>query len=109
MKAEVAVDVNRYQQPGGKGTEIHFTGSDIDTNGAYVEFTGLFVRKSDGKRFPFRVLFGNVGDGQGRVTPIDERPESAMMSKSVSLGTVERPATVTTALYEAEDDVPVLK
>ncbi len=109
MKAEVAVDVKRFQQPGGAGTDIRFHAEDINADGAYVEFTGVFVRRRDAKHFPFRVLFGSVTDGGGSVLPAGAGAEASMMSKSVTLGTPRRPATVTTALYEAEDDVAVLK
>jgi hypothetical protein len=109
MKAEVEVDVKRYRQPGGPGTDIKFQAADINADGAYVEFTGVFVRDADAKRFPFRVLFGSVTAGGGDVFPATRAPETAIMSKSVTLGTRAQPATVTTALYEAEDDVPALK
>ena len=109
MKTEVAVDVARYRQPGGPGTNIHFTAADIDPNGAYVEFTGLFVRDRDGKQFPFRVLFGHVAAGDGSVLPATAAPAAPLMSKSVTLGTRSQAATVITALYEAEDDVPSMK
>src|SRR5262249_8788143 len=69
MKAEVEVDVSRFQQPGGPGTDIHFKAADLGGDSAYVEFAGLFVRRSDQKRFPFRILFGSITDGQGTVTP----------------------------------------
>ena len=108
MKAEVEVDVKRFQQPGGPGTTIRFSAADISSDSAYVEFTGLFVRKSDGKRFPFRVLFGSVPDGGGNVTPTNAQPQSNIMAKTVVLGSARKPATVTTALYEAEDDVASL-
>src|SRR5579872_106888 len=74
MKAEVEVDVKRYSQPGGPGTNITFSAADINANGAYVEFTGLFVRESDHKRFPFRVIFGEVSDGGGNVLPGSPQP-----------------------------------
>ena len=109
MKAEIAVDVARFKQPGGPGTTISFNASDIRGDSAYVEFTGLFIRGRDQKRFPFRVLFGNVTDGSGEVTPSGPMPEEHIMSKSVSLGTKHKPATVTTVMYEAEEDVPELK
>lgn len=109
MKTEVEVDVKRYEQPGGPGTNIRFRAPDINGDAAYVEFTGVFVRTGDRKRFPFRVLFGSVPTGGGNVTPGSSRPEAPLMSKSVRLGTPERAAPVTTALYEAEEDVPVLK
>jgi hypothetical protein len=109
MKAEVEVDVKRFEQPGGPGTKISFNASDVNADGAYVEFTGVFVRTKDGKRFPFRVLFGNAPGGGGTVTPAGPEQESPLMSKSVAIGTPKNPATVTTALYEEEDDVAVLK
>jgi len=109
MKTEVAVDVARFSQPSGPGTNIHFTASDIDPNGAYVEFTGVFVRDRDNKPFPFRVLFGHVTTGGGDVTPSGSGPVTGLMQKRVALGTRSQAATVITALYEAEDDVAQLK
>lgn len=109
MKTEVAVDVARFTQPGGPGTSIHFTAADIDPNGAYVEFTGIFVRDRDSKQFPFRVLFGHVTAGGGDVTPSSTATVTGLMQKRVVLGTRTLSATVITALYEAEDDVQTLK
>jgi hypothetical protein len=109
MKSEVEVAVARFSQPGGAGTAIHFTASDISADSAYVEFTGVFVRTSDNKRFPFRVLFGHVSDGSGTVIPFSAAPETRLLSKSVTLGSVQHPVMVTTALYEAEEDVAKLK
>jgi hypothetical protein len=109
MKTEVEVAVARFTQPDGAGTAIHFTAADIATDSAYVEFTGVFVRTSDTKRFPFRVLFGRVQDGSGTVIPFSAAPETTLLSKNVRLGSLRLPVTVTTALYEAEDDVAKLK
>ncbi len=109
MKTEVQVDIKRFSQPGGPGTNIHFTAVDMDPDGAYVEFTGVFVRDRDQKSFPFRVLFGRVGAGGGSVLPAGTGRSVPLMSKSVQLGTRSAAAPVVTALYEAEDDVPTLK
>jgi len=109
MKSEVEVGVSRFQQPGGPGTAIHFTAADITADSAYVEFTGVFVRASDNKRFPFRVLFGRVQDGSGTVVPMNRAPDTMIASKTVSVGSQRLPAEVTTALYEAEDGVAKLK
>src|SRR5262249_4859621 len=105
MKAEVEVDTKRFLQPAGPGTAIRFSARDISSDAAYVEFTGVFIRESDGKRFPFRVVFGSVPEGSGHVVPANKEPEAPLMSKAVVLGTPAGPASVTTALYEAEDDV----
>jgi hypothetical protein len=109
MKSEVEVSVLRFKQPGGAGTAIHFTATDIAADSAYVEFTGVFVRSSDHKPFPFRVLFGKVRDGSGTVVPVNAAPDTTIMSKAVTLGSVRFPVAVTTALYEAEDNVAKLK
>jgi hypothetical protein len=109
MKAEVEVDVKRFRQPAGPGTEIRFDAADINTDAAYVEFTGLFIREVDQKRFPFRVLFGSVTDGGGVVVPSSPLDRTPLLSKMVNLGSLARPAGVTTAMYEAEDDVAELK
>ena len=109
MKSEVEVAVTKYSQPGGPGSAIHFNATDIAADSAYVEFTGLFVRSGDNKRFPFRVLFGHVPEGSGTVMPVNAAPETKLLSKQVTLGSLLRPVTVTTALYEAEDGVAKLK
>lgn len=109
MKAEVEVDVKRFQQPKGPGTEIRFTAADMDPDSAYVEFTGVFVRTSDKKRFPFRVVFGSAPAGGGRVVPGSRQSTAPLVSKSVSIGTAQQGCPVTTALYEAEDDVKSLR
>lgn len=109
MKAEVEVDTKRFLQPAGPGTAIRFNARDISSDAAYVEFTGVFIRESDHKRFPFRVVFGSVPEGSGRVVPANKDPEAPLMSKSVVLGSPAAPASVTTALYEAEDDVRKLQ
>ena len=109
MKSEVEVSVARFKQPDGAGTAIHFTAADIAADSAYVEFTGVFVRTSDRKPFPFRVLFGRVRDGSGTVVPTNAAPDTMILRKQVTLGSVRFPVTVTTALYEAEDNVAKLK
>jgi hypothetical protein len=109
MKSEVEVSVARFKQPNGAGTAIHFTADDIAADSAYVEFTGVFVRTSDQKPFPFRVLFGRVRDGSGTVVPANAAPATTILRKNVSLGSVRFPVTVTTALYEAEENVAKLK
>jgi hypothetical protein len=109
MKSEVEVAVSRFKQPGGPGTAIHFTADDIAADSAYVEFTGVFVRSSDNKPFPYRVLFGKVKDGSGTVIPMSIDPDTKIMSKMVTLGSIKFPVSVTTALYEAEDNVAKLK
>ena len=105
MQAEVEVDVKHFSQPAGPGTTITFKAEDINADAAYVEFTGLFVRQRDQKRFPFRVIFGSVVEGRGTVTPEDAGRDTRLVSKSVMLGSPQHGATVTTALYEAEDEV----
>jgi hypothetical protein len=109
MKSEVEVSVARFKQPAGAGTAIHFTAADIAADSAYVEFTGVFVRTSDRKPFPFRVLFGRVRDGSGTVVPTNAAPDTMILRKQVTLGSVRFPVTVTTALYEAEENVAKLK
>jgi hypothetical protein len=100
---------SRFKQPDGAGTAIHFTAADIAADSAYVEFTGVFLRTSDRKPFPFRVLFGRVQEGSGTVVPINAAPDTKILRKQVTLGSVRFPVTVTTALYEAEDNVAKLK
>jgi hypothetical protein len=109
MKSEVEVSVVRFTQPDGAGTAIHFTATDIAADSAYVEFTGVFIRTSDRKPFPFRVLFGKVQDGSGTVVPVNTATDTTILSKHVTLGSMRFPVTVTTALYEAEDNVAKLK
>jgi hypothetical protein len=66
IKSEVEVSVTRITQSVGPGTAIHFSPTDIAADSAYVESTGMFVRNSDHKPFPFRVLFARCGMEAGR-------------------------------------------
>ncbi|HLY60820.1 MAG TPA: hypothetical protein VKV95_08740 [Terriglobia bacterium] len=109
MQVEVEVDVKRFKQAGGPGTTITFSAADITSDAAYVEYTGVFVRDSDRKIFPFRVVFNSVTEGRGSVVPARPGPEVPLMSKMVSLGSLQNPAIVTTALYEAEEGVRKLQ
>jgi hypothetical protein len=67
------------------------------------------VRTSDRKPFPFRVLFGRVQEGSVTVVPFNAAPDTKIARKQVTLGSARFPVTVTTALYEAEDNVAKLK
>lgn len=109
MKAEVEVDVRRFQQPGGPGTQFRFTASDMVQDAAYVEFTGVFVRTSDRKRSRSAWSSAARRRGGGSVTPGSSQPKAPLMSKSVQLGTPRQSCPVTTALYEAEGDVKALR
>jgi hypothetical protein len=55
------------------------------------------------------LLFGRVQDGSGLVVPASAAPDTTILSKRVTLGSVRSPVMVTTALYEAEDNVAKLK
>ena len=109
MQVEVEVEVKRFSQTGGPGTTITFSAADIIADAAYVEYTGVFVRDSDRKPFPFRVVFNSVTEGRGSVVPQGRGPNVPLYSKMVVLGSLQYPATVTTALYEAEEGVRKLQ
>lgn len=109
MRIEVEVDVKSYSQPAGPGTKITFLSKDIGDNSSYVELTGVFVRSSDRKHFPFRVMFGEATSGSGEIIPTGKEVVTGLKSKVVRLGTARMPVTVTTVMYEAEDDVRTLK
>ena len=81
----------------------------LPPDAAYVEFTGVFIHHRDEKPFPFRVVFGSVTRGEGTLVPATREREAPLMSKRVVLGTLTNPATVTTALYFAEEDVRKLQ
>ena len=40
LETKVAVEMNRYEQPGGRGTNLTFTSGDMSRRGIYVEFAG---------------------------------------------------------------------
>ncbi len=105
MKSEVEVSVSSFKQPDGAGTAIHFTATDIAVDSAYVEFTGVFVRATDHKPFPYRVLFGKVRDGSGTVVPVNSAPDTTILRKQVTLGSVRSPVTVTTVLVLAQREM----
>lgn len=93
LETRVNVAVDQYQQPGGPGTALSFTSTDMGMRGIYIEFAGR-ASGPDGKRYAFRVNLGGATGGSGKVTPTDANDSSPIVAKSVM---VEAPATTVVA------------
>ncbi len=89
LETKVSVGLEGYAQPAGPGSPITFDQDQVKKADMYVEFTGS-ARAQDGKRYGFRVTFGALKDGSGRVVPSDANTETRLMSKMV---VVEAPIT----------------
>lgn len=103
MDTKVAVEVKRYQQPGGPGTPFTFTAADMQSRGIYVEFVGK-ARAQNGDRFAFRINLGAAQDGSGKVTPATPDYNTNMMAKSVI---VRAPVATTVSSVTKLQRIPV--
>jgi hypothetical protein len=82
LETKVLVTMARYEQPGGPGTELSFTSSDMLQRGVYVEFAGR-ARSHRGETFAFRVTLGAAYGGSGKVKPADSSYNSPIAGKMV--------------------------
>ena len=103
MKVEVWFNLKRYRRLPRVRNSIHFDLSSSGSDPPYAELTGLFIRRSDAKKFPFRVVFGSIPTGNGDISI-----QTSDLSQTLRFGSQDKPATVITSLYEKEDDVKSL-
>jgi hypothetical protein len=100
LETRVSVEMKRYRQPRGRGTELSFHSSDMATRGIYVEFVG-HGRAPDGERFTFRINLGAPTDGKGQVVPADDNEISNIASKVVTFRAPTNTVLVTTTVQRA--------
>ncbi|MGH7285350.1 MAG: hypothetical protein ACRELY_27835, partial [Polyangiaceae bacterium] len=97
LETRVMVEMKRYKQPAGRGTELTFTSEDMAAKGIYVEFAGRAKSKS-GDRYSFRVTLGAPGQGSGgSVKPASDADSAPIMSKAV---VIEAPQTTVVTTLE---------
>ncbi|HXU06570.1 MAG TPA: hypothetical protein VN903_36695, partial [Polyangia bacterium] len=101
LETKVVVEMTRYQQPKGKGTELSFTSFDMNRRGIYVEFAGRGHAKN-GEQYTFRVNLGAPSKGGGRVKPASDDYESHAVSKMVSFEAPVTTVVVTTTVNRVE-------
>jgi hypothetical protein len=97
LETKVIVEMARYKQPKGKGTELSFTSADMARRGIYVEFAGRGHAKT-GEAYSFRVNLGAPSTGGGKVVPADDNDRSNMVSKMVTFRAPTTTVLVTTTL-----------
>jgi hypothetical protein len=97
LETKVAVEMKRYKQPLGRGTELAFVSADMESRGIYVEFAGR-GHAANGDRFTFRINLGAPTDGHGQVVPTDDNEFSGAMSKMVVVRAPTTTVLVTTTL-----------
>jgi len=97
LETKVAVEMNRYSQPQGRGTALTFSSSDMSRRGIYVEFVGR-AHAPGGQRYAFHVNLGAPSDGSGRVVPADDNERSRMMEKAVYIRAPTTTVVVTTTV-----------
>lgn len=90
LETRVHVDMQRYDQPKGPGTELSFRSEDMVDKGVYVEFRGD-ARAENGDMYRFRVSLGAAGPGSGgRVQPASDAERAPIAAKMVM---IEAPQT----------------
>jgi len=83
LETKVNVEMNRYEQAGGPGTELTFTSDDMARRGVYVEFGGR-GRSKKGEVYTFRVTLGAATAGSGgSVQPASNAASAPIQSKMV--------------------------
>jgi len=102
LETKVAVEMTRYQQPKGQGTELWFTSADMKERGIYVEFAGR-GHATNGDQYAFRVNLGPPSKGRGRVKPGSDAYESNAVSKAVF---IEAPVTTVVVTTSVEKIAP---
>jgi len=101
LETKVAVEMTRYQQPKGKGTQLSFTSRDMSARGIYVEFSGR-GHAASGEKYSFRVNLGAPTDGNGRIDPADDNDDSHMVSKMVVVRAPLTTVLVTTTVNRTQ-------
>jgi hypothetical protein len=98
LETKVSVEMNRYDQGGGPGTELTFSSNDMSRRGIYIEFVGK-AKAQNGDKYAFRVNLGAATGGSGKVQPQDANDNSRIVAKMVI---VQAPTTtvVTTTLQK---------
>jgi hypothetical protein len=82
LETKVSVEMNRYQQAGGPGTELTFSSQDMSPRGIYIEFVGR-AKAQNGDKYAFRVNLGPATGGSGKVQPQDANDNSRIVAKMV--------------------------
>lgn len=107
METRVSVNANRFRQEGGPGTAVSFNSEDMDKQGVYIEFRGIFREVDSDKRFAFRTILGPPSDGSGKVTPLDSNDSSRIVAKSVIVDIQPKPGgpftQITTTIRELDE------
>lgn len=83
LETKVSVNARKFRQDGGPGTAIAFTSDEMERQGVYIEFRGLFREIETKKRFTFRTIMGPPTGGEGLVTPTDSNRMSRIEAKRV--------------------------
>jgi hypothetical protein len=85
LETKVNVEMQRYHQPGGPGTELTFRSDEVSARGIYVEFAGR-ATATNGDRYAFRVTLGVPGPGSGgKVLPQSDAARAPIMGKAVMI------------------------
>jgi len=101
LETKVVVEMTRYQQPKGKGTQLSFTSRDMSSRGIYVEFSGR-GHADNGEKYSFRVNLGAPTDGNGRIDPADDNESSHMVAKMVFVRAPTTTVLVTTTVNRTQ-------
>jgi hypothetical protein len=100
LETKVNVEMNRYDQPGGPGTELTFSAADMASRGIYIEFAGT-AHRAGGERYAFRVTLGQPGEGSGgKVTPDGPGYNAPIQSKMVVVVAPATTVVTTTTLHK---------
>jgi hypothetical protein len=84
LETRVTIELKRYKQAGGPGTELSFTAADMADRGIYVEFIGR-GRSAQGDRYAFRVNLGRATSGSGKVLPANPSGSAPIQTEILTM------------------------
>jgi hypothetical protein len=105
LETKVTVEMQRYQQAGGPGTELSFKAADMAERGIYVEFAGR-GHSARGEKFAFRVNLGKATAGSGKVMPGNSNQNAPIQAKMVMMTAPVVTSVVTTPVTTTVQRVP---
>jgi hypothetical protein len=101
LETRVTIEMKRYKQAGGPGTELSFTSADMADRGIYVELLGR-GRSAQGDRYAFRVNLGRATSGSGKVAPANPGGTAPIQTEMLTMSAPVVTSVITTSIQRAQ-------
>lgn len=101
LETRVTIEMKRYKQAGGPGTELSFTSADMADRGIYLVFLGR-GRSAQGDRYAFRVNLGRATSGSGKVSPANPSGTAPIQTEMLTMSAPIVTSVITTTVQRAQ-------